>query len=157
MGQVAHGVAYWVRWVLVLPAGILVALLALFPLHWLVLLMHYFTRNEEGLSLWNLTPATLEQLGMALVVPFTLVTIGARVAPAFRLHTAVALSILVLLLSGAGVASNVILKGREGWGWVELAFALAFNVAACIAAYHWVKQREVEHPQRDAGRRMRGA
>jgi len=42
---------------------------------------------------------------------------------------------------------NMILRGREGWGWVELGLALAFNVAACIAAFHSVKQREarLEH------------
>jgi len=82
-------------------SGVVVALVALFPLHWLVILMHSFTRNEESLSFWRLPPATLERLGMTLVVPYTLITIGTRVVPAFRLYTAVALSILVLSLGPA--------------------------------------------------------
>jgi hypothetical protein len=95
-----------VRWIAVLPAAIIAGFVATFPVHWLVMMLQ--TNTEGDSSLWSLIPpATLERLGYALFVPFTVVVVAAYVAPRFRLATAAS---VVGLIAGLLVFARIFLE-----------------------------------------------
>src|SRR5712671_2441313 len=75
---------YWLRWLVVLPGGMLASLVALFPLH--LILYFTFKDNVESYPKWperTLTP---------FVVAGVLVWAGSRIAPEFKMTTAIVLS-----------------------------------------------------------------
>lgn len=91
------------RWAVLLPGAVLAAVLALFPLHWFIMLGSAFGRpaEDEGeLSVWLIPPERLEQFGTALLVPAVIIRAGAWIAPSRKRQAAVILAGLV----GAGIA-----------------------------------------------------
>ena len=74
---------YWLRWLAVLPGAILAGTLALFPLHWaLYLTLIIFVRPYPDLPERVLTP---------LVIGPVFIWAGSRIAPQYRVETAVGL------------------------------------------------------------------
>lgn len=74
---------YWLRWLAVLPGAILAGILALFPLHWaLYLTLISFVRPYPDLPERVLTP---------LVIGAVFIWAGSRIAPQYRVETAVGL------------------------------------------------------------------
>ncbi len=76
------------RWIAVLPACVLSAVIVLFPIHWVVLIgTGLFSRTGlyEGqgcCSIWDIPPEALERGIDAVFVPATLIYTAAWVAPA---------------------------------------------------------------------------
>jgi len=137
---------FWLRWLAVLPAAILSAVLISFPVHWAVMIFTGFAGNDDTIGLWDLPPETLERLGVAFFVPLAFVMVGARVAPTYRLQTAVVLIILLAMAFSAGatyVASNRDIGfDYQGWGWLEFAAVIALNIGGVISAVYYVHQEE---------------
>ncbi len=137
---------FWLRWLAVLPAGILSAVLVSFPVHWAVLIITGFAGNDDSIGLGDLPPETLERLGIAFFVPLAFVMGGAKVAPTYRLQTAVVLIILLAMAFSASttyVASNRDIGfDYQGWGWLEFAAVVALWIAGVISAVYYIHQEE---------------
>jgi len=136
----------WLQWAAVLPAAILAALLVLFPIHWMVLIVtsSYSADEDSGLSLASLPPETLEHLAMALFVPMAFVVAGAKVAPRYKLQTAVVLIVLLAVVMSASttyVASNGQLD-YQGSGWLEFAALFPLWAGGLIAGVYYVNEHE---------------
>lgn len=84
---------YWLRWLAVLPGAMLAGILVLFPLHWaLYLTLINFVRPYPDLPERMLTP---------LVIAPVFIWAGSRIAPQYRVETAVGLfGIWMALLVG---------------------------------------------------------
>jgi hypothetical protein len=91
------------RWIAVLPAAILSVPLVWFPVHWAVMLIHFFGNyfeltgisTEEGKDiLAAISVDTLERFGDAFFFPFTFVFVGAYVAPSHKFASGIFLATL---------------------------------------------------------------
>ncbi|MGH2427236.1 MAG: hypothetical protein ACRDF1_13265 [bacterium] len=91
-GEAARGlmIRYWLRWLAVLPGAILAGILVLFPLHWaLYLTLIIFVRPYPDRPERVLTP---------LVIGPVFIWAGSRIAPQYRVETAVGLFGLCMAL-----------------------------------------------------------
>ena len=94
------------RWVAVVPGSILGGIAVLFPVHWLAMMFHAygtpggsFITTTDGKDWLQAVPLeSIEGFGDALLVPGTIVAIGARIAPRFHLTTAIVLTLLYVAL-----------------------------------------------------------
>jgi hypothetical protein len=118
------------RWIAVLPAALMGALLVSFPVHWAVMLISLFDRPDESAITVNgkgllasIDPQVLERFGYALFVPMVLIVVGAKVAPRFKFQTGIALAILWGVLFGAAV-TLALTNGPFEWKML-IAFGLA--------------------------------
>jgi len=93
-----ENVAYWLRWVAVLPSPLLAGLLALFPLHWIV---YHSLRNQTIFV--DPYPELPERLLTPFVACAVFVWAGSRIAPERKVLTSVVLLGLLLLLQGGFV------------------------------------------------------
>jgi hypothetical protein len=97
------------RWLAVIPGGVLVAVASTVPCHWLVLFYANFVGKFEegegtiglGLLVRLIGPETVERAGYGFITPFVLIVVAARIAPNFKLATAVAASVMVIVLISA--------------------------------------------------------
>lgn len=137
---------FWLRWLAVLPAAILSAVLISFPVHWAVMIFTGFAGDDDTIGLWDLPPETLERLGIAFFAPLAFIMAGAKVAPTHKLQTAIVLTILLAMAWSASVtyiASNRNIGfDYQGWGWLEFAAAIALSIGGVISAVYYVNQEE---------------
>lgn len=84
------------RWLLVIPAALLAALLSRFPLH--------FVLYQTLSSIIEPYPEAPERILAPFVSTLSFVWVGAKIAPKYQTETAVGLFGLCLLLVGAGIA-----------------------------------------------------
>ena len=132
----SRGLNDWLRWVSVLPAGLVAIVGVTIPLHLAILLLYHFggspdgfvtetTDAEEvrGCALLGLTcfisAETMERLGMAFTSPFFFIFAGALAAPGRRMIVGIILAIAFAL----GLGSMYTLAftadpqyGLRGWG-----------------------------------------
>ena len=141
-GNIRRTFFFWLRWLAVLPAGILSVILVSFPVHWAVLIFTGLAGNDESFGLWDLPPETLERLGQAFFAPFAFVGLGARTAPAYRFKTAGLLVILWAMALGAAMTYAGNQGAYSGWGWAEFAAASGLGVAGMIAGIYWIYERD---------------
>ena len=133
---------YWLRWLGVLPAALIAVLAVSFPVHWAVLIISSRSGGEDQvLSLSSLPPETLERLGQAFFAPLAFIYVGAKVAPAFRLHAALALMILWAMALGAGLTYAATINAYEGWGWAEFAAVGVLGVAGLVSGGYAVYEK----------------
>jgi len=108
------------RWLAVLPSAVLGAIVVMFPVHWVVLMIHYvfdptsdFATTEDGRGLLQAMPIeSLERFADALFVSGTFIAIGSRIAPRFRLVTAIVLTLLLLGLMSFASSRRVLVTHR---------------------------------------------
>src|SRR5258705_3299828 len=122
------------RWAAILPGAVLVAFVAQFPIHWMVLLMTSgVERDSKGkpvldLSLAALPADVVEYFANALLMPFLLIAVGARIAPRYKLQTGIVLAVLVVGFIGS-LVPRIVDDITEGlytfWRWVRLAITIA--------------------------------
>ncbi|HEY6202496.1 MAG TPA: hypothetical protein VI056_05585 [Candidatus Limnocylindria bacterium] len=125
----------WLRWLLVLPAVVLVTLATTLAVNVVVQLL----RSDDGsLSLIRFIPATTAQrLVQSLVLPAASILAGAVVAPNRRLQVAVGLFVLSLLVIGG--VSTVLLLRAPG---LELLASVALIVISSFWGIYAVYKRE---------------
>lgn len=94
------GLKYWLRWILVLPGGLVVGFLATFPLHWILqLLFALHGKGEEVdigtpgffIDLFKLNANTIEYLLYPAVIAVTFIVVGYKIAPRYKFKTALVL------------------------------------------------------------------
>jgi len=141
-GNIKRTFFFWLRWLAVLPAGILSVILVSFPVHWAVLIFTGLAGNDESFGLWDLPPETLERLGQAFFAPFAFVGLGARTAPAYRFKIAGLLVILWAMALGAAMTYARDRGGYSEWAWAEFAAAIVLGVAGMIAGIYWIYERD---------------
>ena len=94
------------RWIAVLPGGVLAGFFIMFPIHWLALAIHisggpfygFITREGGG------NPVSLKQLEFSmnsLFVSATIILTSAVIAPKYRFGTAIALAAIIFSSSVA--------------------------------------------------------
>lgn len=120
MGQ---KVGYWLRWLAVIPGGLLVGIFATFPLHWLLSFIFAYGEGESPLSLllwakhFGATAASAEYLLSPAVIATFFVYSGSKIAPKENLKTAkvlfgiyvtIWLIVSIIALSGQNVAGGVL-------------------------------------------------
>ena len=101
---------YWSRWIIAVPAAVLVVIAVTFPLHWAVMLLKF--TFESGESFITLDPGyfpaeIVERLGNAFFTPATFTYTAGRVIPAFRLQIAGVLVLLQAVFIGGGWALDL--------------------------------------------------
>lgn len=90
---------YWLRWILVIPVGLISGLLATFPLHWILLILF---SNQQEADLGSLkffieifggrVDATyLEYILYPAVIAYFFIYIGYKIAPKHKFKTALLL------------------------------------------------------------------
>ncbi len=102
------------RWICILPVGVLCIMLVPFPIHWIVELIQIFGKASDDsfisidgkTPLAAISPVTLEIAGYAIFIPCVVVIFGAWVAPKFRLQVGIALGILWMIGFSVAVAFN---------------------------------------------------
>src|SRR5262245_23810 len=87
-------VKYWLRWLAVLPASVLAALLVLIPLH----LILYQTLTGSGIV--EPYPELPERLLTPFAVCLSFIWSGSKIAPAYKFETAVALFGMAMIALG---------------------------------------------------------
>ena len=90
------------RWAAALPVGIALGVVALFPIHWVVLVMHWYAAGADELSMWDLPPDELERALNALIVPGVIIVGSAATAPDH--HFRVAVAVAIAIGTGLGLA-----------------------------------------------------
>ena len=90
-----------IRWVLVLPAAVVCAVLVSFPVHWVVLSTF---RMGAMIELSDAAAQNVERVAFAFFGPFAFVVAGTKVAPKHPFAVSVVLTCILLLW---GVASFV--------------------------------------------------
>lgn len=129
------------RWVAILPGATLVAFVAQFPIHWMVLLIKSGVEGDSDgkpaldFSLAALPLDVLEYFANALFVPFLFIAIGTRIAPRYKLQTGIVLAALVGIFIGSFVP-RIVDDVMEGiytfWHWVRLAITIALWVTSIV-------------------------
>ena len=114
-----------VRWAAALPAGVVLGVLVLFPIHWVVLTMNWYASGAEDPSLWDLPPEDLERALDALFVPGTIILGSAMTAPKYHFYVAIAVAVLVGVgLSALVVVLTASLEWETSFRWTGLLAAL---------------------------------
>ncbi len=126
----------WLRWAAVLPAALLAIPLAPFPLHWVL----YSSLTGSGFI--EPYPQTPERILTPLAISTAFVWAGSRVAPKFKIETAVVLCGLWLLVVGGFVALSLAgaRVGRIGltmqYGGLGAVLAVAGAFAGVLTVRH---------------------
>lgn len=97
------------RWVLVLPAGFLGAVVASFILHWILLAS--CTQEYSVVQMGKESLENTERLLMAFAGPLGFVLAGAKTAPRFQFATTIVLGLLVLI--GGPILVNSIASSQD--------------------------------------------
>lgn len=157
LGPAAEGLRGWAlvweyaRWVAVLPGALLAWLLAMFPVHWAVLLIKSDPDGEGGtIGLGMLSAETLEYLGIALFGSMALVYAGGRIAPRHHLYAAAGLLLLWVLAVGMLVGASLVLLNTddryyiEDSGWVQMVAVTALNLVGAVIGLRAIYSYERE-------------
>jgi hypothetical protein len=104
------------RWIAVVPVGLIVAVLILFPIHWILLIW----ANVGDAPLFGLITngpiEHIERLIIAFTTPFVIIYVGALTAPTHHKETGVALAIFIALaLGGVYVFAFTDTPYLKGW------------------------------------------
>ncbi len=131
------------RWIAVLPTGIVGAFLVTFPVHWLVMLVG---SSEEdvfgGILVGLLSRRTLETLATAFTTPFFIIYAGSWMAPGRRVDASVALAVFTALALG-GVYVLAFSGGPSFMGWSSLYYGATpvLNLAGVALGLYTVRRR----------------
>jgi len=132
-----------------IPAGYLSGLVAMFPLHWLVLWLTRCQRDgmvieEDGCSrgiFGAFPPETLERVGYGIVTPAMFVWAASSVFPGRSKWIPVIFAALwwvfvTIVFTNIFTSPGGVVGGRrygyEGAGWVEFGFLITFHLATSV-------------------------
>lgn len=141
------------RWLVALPAGLIAALLVMFPVHWGVVLLYATSRNDPDAMIQRTKPSgeidtcgfitcfvsaeSLERAVQAFVVPFVTLLVVGRIVPSRQFKAVFALFVAYLLVLGAILMKSATSGAYAGWGWLEFAAVIALGVTGAASALFW--------------------
>ena len=126
---------YILRWAAVVPGALLSVFVAMFPIHWIVMLQYVDTLDYDGSDLEGLlSPQTLESLANAFFTPFIFIAVGSRIAPKFKFFTGIALAILLGIVYG-WVAIVIVGEIRQGLYTPARWLRLGITMLLCIGGF----------------------
>lgn len=135
------------RWMVVIPAGFIAAVLVTFPIHWGIMiayaLTHFKPEDMRNPLLELLSAETVERLVIAFTTPFCAIYIGAWMAPTRRVETGIALAVVTALLLG-GVYVLAFAGGPQfsgGWGSLYYGATPVLNLVGLATALYKVQRR----------------
>lgn len=118
------------------------AVLAMFPIHWVVMLIQYFGRADDTTGfvidgkkpLAAIPPDVLERFGYAFFTPFVLISAAAWIAPRFKFPTGIGLAVLWGIFFGWAV-TYIMSRGlpSSGWQWFHFALTCLLGVAGIVS------------------------
>ncbi len=134
---------YILRWIAVFPGALLFAVLAMFPIHWGVMLIQTFRGADDDafitvdgknpLALSAIPPDVLERFGYAFFTPFVLISAAAWIAPRFKFPAGIGLAILWGIFFGCAV-TYIMSRGQpSGWQWLHFALTCLLAVAGVVS------------------------
>lgn len=130
------------RWIAVLPGALLCVLVAMFPVHWVVLLGNSGSEGDGTLGIGDIPDERLEAWLMGLVLPWVFVTFGAKIAPRQKAWAAGVLGAGWLVVYSAAVAALVTYVSTsddelyfDEWGLLQVASVVALNFVGAIAGF----------------------
>lgn len=124
---------YILRWAAVVPGALLSVFIAMFPIHWVVMLQYMDTPDYDASDLEALlNPQTLESLANAFFTPFIVIAVGSRIAPKFKFFTGIALAVLLGVVYG-WAATVVVGEIQQGLYTPARWLRLGITVLLCIA------------------------
>jgi hypothetical protein len=130
----------WIRWLAVLPGGLLAGTLALFPLHWVL-----YSRLQNFI---DPVPELPERILSPFVIGACMIWFGARIAPTRKMETAVVLFGLWMVLLGGVIALVLFVGNVRGHGvylqagGVAPAMAFVGGVVGLLAVWRWTKREQ---------------
>jgi hypothetical protein len=148
----------WFRWIAFIPGSLLAVLIAQFPIHWLVMLIHSLGKSDSdsgsgtALSLYywlaKVEAEKLELLFSAFFTPLILITVVALIAPKYKLFLAsicaVGLLVADLYIVMIDIA-NIDEGPNEDYEWIRLFVTLGLAVTGMtlglIKSYKLQKQQ----------------
>jgi hypothetical protein len=131
------------RWAVVLPGSIIAALIAMFPIHWIVLWLHM--KNSEGDNgfLAIIPEEMMERFLYAFCTPFVMIAAGMYIAPKLKYQTGIGLAVLWGVLFGASVVMTI--GQYEGWNWLRFGITVVLGVAGVIAGLYQINQPKIQN------------
>ena len=130
------------RWIAVVPAGIIGTVLIMFPIHSVIILWV----NVGDAPLFGLISAEtiehIERLIIAFTIPFFIIYVGVLTAPTHKNETGVTLAITMALIMG-GIYVLAFTGGPQLKGWSSLYFGATpvFNLLGMAAALYKIRSR----------------
>jgi hypothetical protein len=125
------------RWLTVLPGAIVCVGLAMFPIHWFVMLIKLLSSTIDDDSFITINgkhplaavpPEMLERFGYALCTPMIMIIAGAAIAPKYKLPTGIAMAVLWGFGFGASFTIAIYRGWYSGWGWLQFAITFALGI-----------------------------
>ena len=95
-------IIYFLRWIAVLPGAIIFCILVTFPIHWVILLKHYFWEDS---FISGIDPAVIERTITPFFMALLFVWISSFIAPSNKFITAIimasiwTLSVVIIFLA----------------------------------------------------------
>lgn len=124
---------YILRWATVIPGALLSVFVAMFPIHWVVMLQYMNTPDYDASDIEALlSPQTLESLANAFFTPLIFIAVGSRIAPKFKFSTGIALAVLLGVFYG-WLGTVVIGEIQQGLYTPSRWLRLGVTVLLCIA------------------------
>ncbi len=107
------------RWIAVIPVGITIAVLIMFPIHWILLIWVNVGDAPLFGLITNETIEHIERLIIAFTIPFVIIYVGALIAPTHHMETGITLAIITALALGTvytfAVTGNAYLIGWKSF------------------------------------------
>lgn len=123
---------YILRWAAVVPGALLSIFIAMFPIHWVVMLQYMNTPDYDASDIGTLlNPQTLESLANAFFTPFIFIAVGSRIAPKSKFSTGIALAVLLSVVYG-WLATVVVGEIQQGLYTPARWLRLGVTVLLCI-------------------------
>ena len=101
------------RWIIALPTAIVASVVAMFPIHWFLMLIYYLkslpsddafiTKDVRPIPFFGIPFETMERSAIAALLPGVFIFVGAYVAPAHKWRTALVFAILWLAFIAAAL------------------------------------------------------
>lgn len=132
------------RWIAALPGGLLAAILAMFPAHWLLMLLYYLkslpsddafmTKDGRPVPFFGIPFETMERSVMAALVPIVFILVGTWIVPSRKWTAAVALGVLWVILMTVAITWAVSTSRFEFEFTFTTFLVLGLNVAGVVYA-----------------------
>ena len=141
------------RWLVFIPAGIVITALLNFPIHWIVLLVGLGCPSPGSAVsnplrfLWCF-PEMVEHYVLAFLNPLGVILLGSWIAPAHRFRVSIGLACMLaagflgmyyVVFNYEVAASQGLAFPYSGLGWLEFGAVVVLNISGILTSVFIVK------------------